>query len=102
MGPWLPPLPPPLPPLPRPGRPGPPLPGPLGLPRSPTINPRRSSPMADREWVLPAFGARVKEHARRLGLTSFWQWWMRELDALMPAAPRAALTRRRMRPVLVF
>jgi len=58
--------------------------------------------MADREWVLPAFGARVKEHARRLGLASFWQWWMRELDALMPAAPRTALARRRMRPVLVF
>jgi len=58
--------------------------------------------MADREWALPAFGARVKEHARRLGLASFWQWWTRELDALMPAAPRVALVRRRMRPVLVF
>ena len=58
--------------------------------------------MAGREWSLPAFGARVQEHARRLGLAGFWQWWKRQLDALMPAAPRAALARRRMRPVLVF
>ena len=58
--------------------------------------------MADREWALPAFGARVKEHARRLGLARFWEWWTHELNALMPTAPRAALTRRRMRPVLVF
>jgi general secretion pathway protein L len=58
--------------------------------------------MADREWSLPAFGARVQEHARRLGLAGFWQWWKGQLDALMPSVPRAALARRRMRPVLVF
>ena len=44
----------------------------------------------------------MHELARRLGLAGFWQWWTRELDALVPAAPRAALARRRMRPVLVF
>src|SRR5258707_564589 len=96
MGRWR--LPRPLPPPPRPRAPA----GLQGLPRSPTINPKRSAKMADREWALPAFGARVKDRARRLGLASFWQWWTHELDALMPSAPRAALTRRRMRPVLVF
>lgn len=40
--------------------------------------------------------------SRRLGVAGFWPWWMRELAPLMPAAPRAALARRRMRPVLVF
>ncbi len=39
---------------------------------------------------------------RRLGIAGFWAWWTRELDALAPAAPRAALARRRMRPVLEF
>ncbi|MEO8752967.1 MAG: PilN domain-containing protein [Casimicrobiaceae bacterium] len=58
--------------------------------------------MAVREWALPAFQARMQDYARRLGLAGFWQWWARELDALIPAAPRAALARRRMRPVLVF
>ena len=58
--------------------------------------------MADREWSLPAFGARVQEHARRLGLAGFWQWWTHRSGVLMPAAPRAALARRKMRPVLVF
>jgi general secretion pathway protein L len=58
--------------------------------------------MAVRESALPAFQARMQDYARRLGLAGFWQWWTRELDALIPAAPRAALARRRMRPVLVF
>jgi len=58
--------------------------------------------MADREMTLPSYGARMREVSRRLGLAGFWQWWMRELAPLMPAAPRAALARRRMRPVLVF
>jgi general secretion pathway protein L len=58
--------------------------------------------MADRNPALPAFGARMQDVARRLGVAGFWAWWTRELDALVPAAPRAALARRRMRPVLVF
>ena len=58
--------------------------------------------MADRELTLPAYGARMRELARRTGLAGFCEWWTRELAALVPAAPRAALARRRMRPVIAF
>jgi len=58
--------------------------------------------MADRELTLPSYGARMREISRRLGVSGFWRWWLRELAPIMPAAPRAALARRRMRPVLVF
>jgi len=58
--------------------------------------------MAAREMTLPPLGARLRDAGRRMGLPAFWTWWSRELDALVPAAPRAALERRRMRPVLVF
>ncbi|MEP7327580.1 MAG: pilus assembly protein PilM [Betaproteobacteria bacterium] len=44
----------------------------------------------------------MQELARRLGLAGFWGWWTAQLDPLVPAAPRAALARRRMRPILVF
>ena len=58
--------------------------------------------MADRELALPSYGARFRDMARRSGLAGFWQWWRGELAALVPSAPRAAIARRRMRPVLVF
>lgn len=58
--------------------------------------------MAAREMTLPPLGARLRDAGRRMGLPAFWSWWSRELDAIVPAAPRAALERRRMRPVLVF
>jgi general secretion pathway protein L len=58
--------------------------------------------MAAREMTLPPLGARLRDAGRRMGLPAFWNWWSRELDAIVPAAPRAALERRRMRPVLVF
>ncbi|MFO1316075.1 MAG: hypothetical protein U1F58_10755 [Burkholderiales bacterium] len=58
--------------------------------------------MADRELTLPTLRARTRELSRRLGVAGFWTWWTRELDALVPGAPRAALERRRMRPVIVF
>jgi len=58
--------------------------------------------MADREQTLPSLRTRALELARRLGIAGFWAWWSRELDALVPRAPRAALERRRMRPVIVF
>ena len=58
--------------------------------------------MADRELALPSYGARFRDIARRSGLAGFWQWWRGQLAALVPAAPRAAIARRRMRPVLVF
>ena len=40
--------------------------------------------------------------ALALGLPAFWRWWTRELAPLVPAAPRAAVKRRRLRPVLAF
>ena len=58
--------------------------------------------MAERELTLPRFSARMHDAARRLGVSGFWEWWGRQLDPLVPAAPRAALERRRMRPVVVF
>ena len=58
--------------------------------------------MADRQLTLPSYGARFRDIARRSGLADFWQWWRGELVAVVPSAPRTALARRRMRPVLVF
>jgi general secretion pathway protein L len=58
--------------------------------------------MADRDLTLPSYGARMRDLARRSGLAGFWSWWMRELDALMPARARSAIARRKMRPVLTF
>ena len=43
-----------------------------------------------------------KSLARRLGLTGFGRWWLRELAAAMPARLRTAIERRRARPVLAF
>jgi hypothetical protein len=57
---------------------------------------------ADREFALPGSGFRPRGFARRYGLTGFWRWWTHELAALVPAGPRAAVARRRMRPVLAF
>ena len=58
--------------------------------------------MADREMKLPDLGPRLQELARRLGIAGFWRWWTAQLAACVPAEPRAALARRRMRPVLLF
>jgi len=58
--------------------------------------------MADRALNPPSLLPRVHELARRMGLAGFWAWWKAELDPLVPAAPRAALAHRRMRPVLLF
>ena len=58
--------------------------------------------MADRELTLPSYGARFRDIARRSGFADFWQWWRGELVALVPTAPRTAIARRRMRPVVVF
>src|SRR5206468_9827356 len=56
----------------------------------------------DRELALPAPSARLRDFARRHGLSGFWAWWLKELSGLVPAGPRAAVQRRRMRPVLAF
>ena len=58
--------------------------------------------MAVRDLTLPSLGPRLAEFARRSGLAGMWTWWMAQLNALVPSKPRAALERRRMRPVLVF
>ena len=58
--------------------------------------------MAVRDMTLPAIMPRLEEFARRSGLAGFWPWWTAQLNALVPARPRAALARRRMRPALVF
>jgi general secretion pathway protein L len=58
--------------------------------------------MAVRDLTLPAFGPRLSELARRVGVAGFWPWWTAQLNALVPPKPRAALERRRMRPVLMF
>jgi general secretion pathway protein L len=58
--------------------------------------------MAVRDLTLPSLGPRLAEFARRSGLAGMWTWWMAQLKALVPSKPRAALERRRMRPVLVF
>jgi general secretion pathway protein L len=51
---------------------------------------------------MPAAGAARRDWARQLGVAGFWRWWMRMLASLVPAGPRAALERRRMRPVIAF
>jgi general secretion pathway protein L len=57
---------------------------------------------ADHELALPDISARLRNLARRYGLSGFWMWWLKELSGLVPAGPRAAVQRRRMRPVLAF
>jgi general secretion pathway protein L len=56
----------------------------------------------ERELALPTSSARLRDFARQHGLSGFWAWWGHELAALVPAGPRAAVQRRRMRPVLAF
>ena len=56
----------------------------------------------DRELALPGSSARLRDFARRHGLSGFWAWWLKELSGLVPARPRAAMQRRRMRAVLAF
>jgi general secretion pathway protein L len=56
----------------------------------------------DRDFALPGSSARLRNFARRYGLSGFWAWWLKELSELVPAGPRAAVQRRRMRAVLAF
>jgi general secretion pathway protein L len=57
---------------------------------------------ADRELTLSSPRAHARGLARQLGVSGFWSWWQGELAALVPAGPRAAWQRRRLRPVLAF
>src|SRR5206468_7389025 len=45
---------------------------------------------------------RWRAFSRRLGLTTFWQWWAGELVPLIPHRLRNAVARMRMRPILAF
>ena len=47
-----------------------------------------------RQWLHDA--------AQRSGLRAFWRWWVGELIPLLPAGPRTALRRRRLRPIVAF
>ncbi len=60
---------------------------------------RRLTPM---NQALADFGYRLRTLADRYGLPTFWRWWIGELSALVPPAPRTAIKRRRLRPVLAF
>ncbi len=40
--------------------------------------------------------------SRRTGLAAFWAWWSAELATFVPQTARAAVKRRRLRPVLAF
>ncbi len=44
----------------------------------------------------------VRNSAQRIGFPEFWRWWTGELRSLVPAAPRHALQRRMLRPMVVF
>jgi general secretion pathway protein L len=54
------------------------------------------------EQDSPMWRQRLRDLAQRAGLPRFWRWWTTELALLIPAAPRSALQRWRMRPVLEF
>jgi general secretion pathway protein L len=54
------------------------------------------------EHLLSKVRLALREAAARLGLPAFWHWWSGELAALAPTAPRTALQRRRLRPMVAF
>jgi len=58
------------------------------------------NPSAGGSSTRAALGANARAAARRLGLPAFLRWWQTELAPLVPRAPRIALQRRRLRPVL--
>ena len=54
------------------------------------------------ERANPSLRQAARNAAQRLGLRAFWQWWMGQLAPLVPAAPRNAMRRRRLRPLLAL
>jgi len=54
------------------------------------------------DLTLGSTASQLRELARRAGVAGFWGWWIDQLAGLVPAGPRAAWQRRRMRPVLAF
>ena len=57
---------------------------------------------ADRDPAERASARFQRAAGRRAGFAQAWQWWTSELAPLVPRATRAALRRRRMRPVVAF
>jgi general secretion pathway protein L len=57
---------------------------------------------ADRDPAERASARFQRAAGRRAGLNELWRWWLSELAPLVPRATRAALRRRRMRPVFAF
>ena len=57
---------------------------------------------ADRDPAERASARFQRAAGRRAGFAQFWQWWTAELAPLVPRATRAALRRRRMRPVIAI
>src|SRR5450631_1048718 len=63
---------------------------------------KNNATRAPMERLLSNARAWLRDTAYRAGLPRFWRWWTAELAPLMPAAPRSAIQRRRMRPILEF
>lgn len=57
---------------------------------------------ADRDPAERASARFQRAAGRRAGLAELGRWWLSELAPLVPRPTRAALRRRRMRPVFVF
>jgi general secretion pathway protein L len=57
---------------------------------------------ADRDPAASASARFQRAAGRRAGLAEVWRWWMSELAPLVPRSTRAAVRRRRMRPVFAF
>ena len=54
------------------------------------------------EPTNPNFRQSLRHAAHRYGLSGFWRWWSGQLAPLIPAGPRNAMRRRRLRPILAF
>ncbi len=56
--------------------------------------------MADPDFA--AANISFADVTRRLGVAGFGAWWLRELTSIVPERLRAAIERRRLRPVIAF
>ncbi len=52
--------------------------------------------------LLAKLSQALRTVAQKLELPALWRWWLAELAALVPSAPRTAVQRRRVRPLLAF
>ncbi len=56
----------------------------------------------DRDLAGRTHSRTLRGLSRRTGLAAFWEWWSAELATFVPRTARAAVKRRRLRPVLAF